>query len=122
MTIDEGNELIAEFMGWQKGRYPNLPNKLHRIDYGKEFGISISDLKYHSSWNWLMDVVAKVETNGKLVRIEGYSCEITSASNEHPLSNQFRVYQHTSSKKDATWLAVIDFIEWYNQTKLNSIT
>jgi hypothetical protein len=54
MTIIEGNKLIAEFMGWEKSPYPNTPDKLYRDDdkNEKQLSIHVSQLLYHSSWDW----------------------------------------------------------------------
>lgn len=100
MTKEEiiaGNKLIAEFM--KKGKiHPN-------------------DLKYHSSWDWLMPVVEKIEQrfidnqdaeSGFSIRIEAYLCVI-----EGMLGNQ--ISEGFEDKKIlSVWKAIVDFIEWYN--------
>jgi len=54
--------VIAEFMGYQSGKYPNLPNRLHSIKSDYEYDVDISHLKYHADWNWLMPVWHKFMT------------------------------------------------------------
>src|SRR5437773_1868401 len=56
--VVEGNKLIAEFLGAKyDGRkywtFPDGSMKIHSPDYS-------SQLKYHSSWDWLMPVVEKI--------------------------------------------------------------
>ncbi len=51
------NKLIAEFMGFQQtnlGWYDNLETIKFNSD-----GNTFDELKYHSSWDWLMAVVEK---------------------------------------------------------------
>lgn len=46
------NQIIAEFMG-----YPNIANDLDKRDYLEDC------VKYHTSWDWLMPVIAKIVKN-----------------------------------------------------------
>ncbi len=49
----ENNKLIAEFMGLVVSDSDNYTSELHtNVDV---------DLKYHTSWDWLMPVVEKIE-------------------------------------------------------------
>ena len=54
--IIEGNKLIAEFMGYKFiedwHQYWRLSDKHLLLE---------NELKYHSSWDWLMPVVEKIE-------------------------------------------------------------
>tara|TARA_R100000963_G_C4637253_1_gene101164 strand:+ start:1304 stop:1579 length:276 start_codon:yes stop_codon:yes gene_type:complete len=48
----EDNKLIAEFMGLVVSDRENYTSELHtNVD---------ADLKYHTSWDWLMPVVEKI--------------------------------------------------------------
>lgn len=114
MTIDEGNKLIAEFYGLTfNGHHWELPmptrNKIFKT------------LEYHHNWNRLMEVLEKIcrmkvgdgittteyanprtfgmlseQTGNIMVRLNGFQC-----MDAHTLI-------------EATWLSVIDFIQWYN--------
>lgn len=100
--ILEGNKLIAEFM---KLDYSDAPSD----------GTCNSDesyLKYHYDWNWLMPVVEKIENtivdNIELsTQIEGSSCVVLGT----------HIFCESDTKIEATWLAVVKFIKWYNQNR-----
>lgn len=112
--IIEGEILISEFDGWIKhnGRY-----------WHKERNITTYydpvDFQYHSDWSRLMPVVEKIEaihqvfSNGYInVRISQGYIQIEGAGK--------KIFKNTSiegSKIKALWLAVIEFIQWYNQNK-----
>ena len=108
MTHSEGNKLISEFMGWRfifDGNVmflnQNTPAK------------PINKLEYHSSWDWLMPVVEKIESldGGRgiyLVTIEGYYCSIKLHD-----ETEWLVCEHSSkdSKIDAAWQTIVKFIQ-----------
>lgn len=132
-TIEGGNRLIAEFMG-----YKYFPN--HTLDGikgvyrcgGKE-PMNIKEFKYHSSWDWLMHVVEKIED----IKVNGidyerevewqFSVEIMNMGcviHRDVLPQYWgtetdflKLYDcEANSKIYSTWLAVIQFIQWYNTT------
>ena len=99
----EGNKLIADFMGLWKG--------IDCYEYSKDVCYGFKDLKYHSSWEWLMPVVEKIEKiKGVRIFIKGNRCEIFNYGFE--MGSPLSVY-----KIESVWLAVVAFIKWYNQTK-----
>lgn len=113
--ITEGNKLIAEFMGADFNNegdfcYFKLPdNKAH----------TVGGLKYHTSWDWLMPVVEKIEkdfVNSSTIshhRFEDtYWCEFIDSE-----ETQTGYAKSETSKIEAVWLCVIDFIKYYNQNK-----
>jgi len=78
-----------------------------------------SELQYHCDWNWLINVVEKIESLGYKTIIQ-YSFEIgiheckiyTNLKHEHA------IYAfHTNNKINAVWNCVKCFILWYNQDK-----
>ena len=53
----DANKLISEFMGYEN--VGTLSNPMY--EYGESGGCrSLEDLCYHSSWNWLMPVIKKI--------------------------------------------------------------
>ena len=59
---DKDNKLIALFMGLEEDGVDG-----YLVDMNKDYGYQIvheSCFLYHSSWDWLMPVVQKIETLG----------------------------------------------------------
>lgn len=120
MSIEDRNMLIAEFMGgvykqhcWsfpgQKGYYPRF------------------QLKYHSSWDWLMPVIEKIEELSFLTTIKYRNCADEGKYHEIIISKNHWVFgeslqsleqienAETYSKIQAVWNGVVNFIEKYNE-------
>lgn len=99
--IKEGNELITEFMQ-------------SIVPYSSE------DAKYNEDWNWIMQVIDKIEEIG-------YSSII--GSGEHTWTSIFKIDKgllhrredlftiQGNSKIENTWKACVEFIKWYNKNK-----
>lgn len=115
IEILEGNKLIAEFMGWQlvegvtwESNWQNDKKEM----VGKDFS---SDLLFHSSWDWLMPVVEKIESfDCKSIdcrfKIERYQCKVY-------YNTVNMIYDRSNigtSKINSVWIAAIRFIKWYN--------
>src|ERR1051326_1813036 len=117
----EGNRLIAEFM------------KLAVYEkYGYLSDLDDDTVSYHSSWDWLMDVVEKIETihddhHGYFaVHIHANTCDIQGTNlwkAMKPGSTYGAVYMSDPNsifptKIESTSYAVVQFIKWYNQNQL----
>lgn len=68
-----------------------------------------STVKYHTSWDWLMPVVDKIENYGAVTIIKN-GCKIESIDQE--------VTEGGSSTLEATYTAVIKFIQYLNERKV----
>ena len=107
MNFTESNRLIAEFMGMNC--HDNDKNLFVFNTKDGNDVISIHELKYHSDWNWLMNVVDKIESftdemdNNYKVTIENESCYI---ENTNILSSL-----DCKSKIDAVYQSVVEFIK-----------
>lgn len=137
MNEIENNKLIAEFMGFEVGPFENkggaafevklkgVPNKLHgfscakygTLQYNIDTVCAFSSINYHTSWDWLMPVVGKIESlelhNEITFHIQEKEAYILFHNTNPPL-----VMQHISlTKIDAVYKTVIAFIKWYNTTK-----
>ncbi len=95
----EGNKLIAEFMTMEKCPLGVKTKIIHS-----------NDLKYHSSWDWLMPVVEKIEKT-HCINIEYTTCNIADPANGY----EDIISTSEKTKIEATWKAVIEFINWYNK-------
>jgi len=123
----ENNKLIAEFMG--------LTIITDSISY---FDTNYKALKnYHSDWNWLMEVVEKIENiivKGKQwtvledesdvdwnfeVNIESKQCVINRCTYDGDEEDFLKLYDcrnyETITKIEAVYNAVVAFIKWYNE-------
>jgi hypothetical protein len=96
MNTEEGNELIAEFMN---GEF----DERELVFNGQQY----KNLKYHSSWDWLMPVVEKIHSLQDDIMKIGVGIA--------PVRNLFTLY--ITATIDVVWLAVVEFIKWYSQNK-----
>ena len=117
--IEEGNKMIAQFMQ-EPYILDNMIGHIQNtaICRTNPEGLVYDEMKYHSSWDWLMPVVEKIEKNGYYVKIETewvFICRYNDYSGTITRSNTFT---HGLGKIHGVWLAVIDFIQWHNATTL----
>lgn len=92
----------------QFGRYES---NYGAITYYDSF--SINDLKFHSDWNWIMELVEAIESFNSsmtLFIIEDERCHVDSQLGWH-------IDVGTSSKKEAVVQAIYNFLKWYNSNK-----
>lgn len=69
MKTQENNKILAEFMGMVYDNHDNQPNKYWLLTDEQKFTTSNTypqnkDLMFDSDWNWLMEVVEKIENLG----------------------------------------------------------
>lgn len=105
--IKDGNILIANFMG-----FPATREEL-TLSGKRKFKIVDRKLEYHTSWNWLMDVVEKIEGyDDHRVTIFRRCCDI-----EEVYSTEDSIVEITAqeTKIEATWMAIVKFIKWHNE-------
>lgn len=68
--IANGNVLIAHFMGLKQGNDWEIRSEIAQWCHPM-------DLKYNTSWDWLMPVVEKIDLNHANVRVSTKICAIT---------------------------------------------
>lgn len=116
MNTTENNKLIAEFMGF---KLQNNPNERFYENYFTQangvWGNRIEILHFDSDWNWLMQVVEKIESLGystelKFIAGLGNTMFFISGGAEVPLNR--RIFK---TKIEAVYNACVTFIEWYNK-------
>lgn len=143
MTIEEGNIIIAEFLGgevkkaWSVGNsityawYGNEIVREHRKLHGlgdlgdfKNQCLLIKDLKFHSDWNCLMSVVEKIESiydefHGYFgVSIYSNNCCIQGTrlrTNPENFHPAYFTESTLSTKIQSVWEQVVYFIMWWNE-------
>lgn len=124
--ILENSKLIAEFMGMK-----NISSVNQHPEYKDQEGDYWfpERMEYHLSWNWLMPVVEKIaKLQFKPVEVINNG-EDSYYDNIYPRTfgmvnadtrkfmvrlNKFPLHQ-SNSLIEATYYAVIEFIEWYNK-------
>lgn len=122
--MEENNKIIAEFLGWE------ILNNMTYSKIRKGKWIELDKLKFHSDWNWLMEVVEKIEFikdsyHGRFgVYISSNSCTIQSTNfrPDKPIPNPPHYYDNVvlNTKIESTYNAIIRFINFYNKNKLSN--
>lgn len=113
MSVIESNKLIASFMGLTLGhpelfelRWADQYFDANRNRIGKH-------LLYHSSYDWLMPVVEKIEGLGHDVSILKNAVGLQWCGIGKFSSNKTKATGTT--KIEAIYSAVVEFIKWYNK-------
>lgn len=109
-NIIEGNKLIAEFMGFKTWTSETgCVIAEDREGYAGHIE-SFPFIQYHSSWDLLMPVVAKIETLGYMFEIRKSSIEVA----EYKKGGGVLFLLHSDTKINAVVKGVIRFVTWYN--------
>ena len=118
----EFNRLCAEFIGLEchePSGYWTLPTFMDGD------GWTMTDMKFHSDWNWIMEVVEKIEKLDRVdkrvyFKISGGEVFLTVLEDFQEATYQF-LYQEngyiSDSKKEAVIQAIWQFLNWYNEQK-----
>lgn len=113
-TIIANNKLLAEFMGYDDVDCPNCKHTsgCNWLQCGLTPHEKDEQLKYHSSWDWLMSVVKKIDALG------------ISIDDEVGSARQYSVVGSSIGMVtiESVWLACVEFIKWYNQNKATETT
>lgn len=109
----ENNILIADFMGFIES---TIKGKFWDKKSEEGFGEGkLTDLKFNSSWDWLMPVVEKIESLGYLVDIKSMGCKLIGCG--YSSVELIHIEESNSNNKiEAVCNAVIEFIKWYNES------
>lgn len=121
--ILEGNNLIAEFMGY-KVRETGDTTSDSRFGVGTWFlytkdGVTSDNVFFNSSWDWLMPVVEKIEKLGYHTRIcfddFGSWMQIHYGLSVADTDETKAVNMNGKTKIENTFKSVVEFIKWYNK-------
>ena len=121
--ILENNKLIAKFMGWNE--HPKYNTYVINLDPKRKtpywsninYEGSLDDFNYHSSWDWLMQVIEKIE---EMVDKNDTHYNVLSSRTSLLISthsNPEYIVNYNENKLKAHWLTIVEFIKWYNQNK-----
>jgi hypothetical protein len=106
----ESNKLLAEFIGLLES---SIPNQYWTKKSSEGFGRGqLTELKFHTDWNWLVQIVEKIESNNFSIEMnkqeEGdYQCLITKGNN-------IMFQKFSNIKIEAVYNACVEFIKYYN--------
>jgi hypothetical protein len=114
MNTTENNKLIAEFMGWKLG-HPELLELRWSDEWfdGRDKKTTKGFLHFDTDWNWLMEVVEKIES---LCSNRGF--EISARFVHIRVNNNLTISSGVKDNRiEAVYNVCIEFIKWYNQQK-----
>lgn len=132
MTIQESNKLIAVFMGgfikevffFGGGGVKTLSFYLPTSDITDPIDDFLYQTPYHSSWDWLMPVVEKINklhTLGHLITINLWTHASTAECKIYLNEiGESEIESEKNSLIETVYSAVFLFIEYYNQQKKSS--
>ncbi|MGN6417779.1 MAG: hypothetical protein ACTHMC_09825 [Pseudobacter sp.] len=126
MSIQESNKLIAEFMGIDSQKHPQLGE----IYISPVDGVSqCFYLMYDTSWSWLMPVIEKIEEyanvtikvgictiSRKFMDERAFAKETGIDQSDVPLISEYNEYGFIGN----VYHAVVDFIRFYNSQPSNT--
>ena len=115
--ITQFNKKCTKFLDW-KIVPKNASNKTNSSELYKEWlkpngetTPTWKELHFHSDWNWIMEVVEKIENIKYSISVTGNFCHIAKV--EENIGITLGSYQG-STKKEAVVQAINQFIDWYN--------
>ncbi len=110
--METNNKLLAEFLGYTQP-HPEYPSSTYWYKEGKP---PLAILSFDTDWNWLMEVVEKIENfvdQNNCARynfmIEQSFIEIIDNSNSNTIVEIDR-----ETKIQAVYDACVEFVKWYN--------
>lgn len=117
--ILEYNKRCAEFLGGSLHKMqPPLNPQWFDLPFSKR-GIPEGLLKFHSDWNWIMEVVETIENklndSFNVDIVNKNQCEIVRNGEEFICGAGFDTINHR--KKEAVVDAINQFLIWYEQNK-----
>lgn len=120
--IKEYNKMCAEFLKWEhtsNDGFICIETYCH-LDYNSYYSGTHSHLRFHTDWNWIMEVVEKIESTQRskfspythpAVEVSSLCCSIVFYGNYKQVVAE--VIRPT--KKEAVVQAVWEFLNWYQQ-------
>jgi hypothetical protein len=98
----EFNQVCAEFLGWEQGEDGYYNRDMHH-DYSF---VKPDEMKFHSDWNWIMEVVEKI--NDTPIEDDFIEC----------IEAKYLIFQRLGKTyKLAVVEAIWQFLNWFNEQK-----
>lgn len=126
MSTTENNKLIAEFLGFIAISEENFLADNYKVSDEDKLMI-LEATKYHSDWNWLMEIVEKIESLGANVWVVKNKVKVTIIGelaqklNNSLYDTEFEGYDFEyytqETKIEAVYNACLEFIKWHNSAK-----
>ncbi len=117
--IQEGNLLIAKFMGAQlNNKWKDEPTYTYHTapSWTACYNWCVRDMRYHEDYAWIMPVVDKIETDCS-VHNEHFWFQIQYAACKVGFTNGEAFLGETgNSKIESIFLTVVAFIKWRTNT------
>ncbi len=137
--ISKGNEIISNFMGFEKVRIGYLGTKsetkwqlkhekwlekndidnvgTYIVNVKKNKCIGWDSVAYHKSWDWLMPVVEEIEELGY-----HFKWSEDSIGFMHHATRIFQpfTYKLHGNRINTTWMAVVEFIKLHPEFELKT--
>lgn len=121
---EEYNRLCAEFLGWEKHHtledFYSIPQHL-KISKLPSFR-RVEKMVFDSDWNWIMEVVEKIESLNYENSIILQECSIIDTKAAEAEPNPFDIrpiaFGEEKTKKEAVVQAIWQFLNWhYDNTR-----
>jgi len=106
------NVLICEFIG----RRGKIRHDLFWTNINGIYWVLENELKFDSSWDWLMGVIEKIEKLGFDYNCKKIDNNIMVGYNSIIMGNKYNKWVLGNDRFSSTLDSVIQFIKWYNST------
>lgn len=114
------------FEHWGKNGEPNFRAVFPNNTDFKYLAIEISgypsfvldnELKYHRDWNWLNEILEKIESLGYEYTIDRYGCHITYFVQQFKEDSNIVICEEDVTKIENVYNACVEFIKYYNEKR-----
>ena len=124
--MTENNKLIAEFMGFNFNRFKDdgIIEPQEEVFFTDYKTFTLEELRFNKDWNWLMEVVERIESLGvnfwivknkvKLTIVGELAKKLSDSLYDTEFEGYDFEYYIEGTKIEATYQAVVEFIKWYN--------
>ena len=121
MNIEEGNKLIAEFMGCKSSKNKvTCKGVKYTFPYNKNESKHVTHLAYHLSWDWLMPVLEKITDINEMSPTIQIGIITSIPTSDHEKEFNIECFD-TGDTIVNTWRACVNFIKYNNAKDISSL-